>query len=207
MTSGSRFASHRCASWARAAVVATLLVGVASAATGADTAARVRDDATVEAARATLDIHERLARDPPDDPHAPTRDRRSLEAVARENGVGRLPDAAGDAVPAVIRILDDLATRFHASGSRRLAAVVHGRLVREVSALSPLLDPRVRKPPFDVPVGSEMPAMLAEVASITHPDEGSRLEAPAYQDTIASALAHGVLTSLDPDRRWPGGPG
>lgn len=137
---------------------------------------------------------------------APTRDRRSLEAAARENGVGRSPVAAGDAPPTVIRILDDLATQFHASESRRLAQVVHGRIVREVSALSPVLDLGVKQAPFVVLVGSEMPAMLAEVGFITHPEEGRRLEDPAYQDSIAGALAQGVLSFLGRDRRSPGGP-
>lgn len=137
---------------------------------------------------------------------APSRDGRSLEVAAREDRVGRSPSAAGDAVPTVTRILDDLATRFHASGSRRPAQVVHGRIVRELSAPGPVLDLGVKQTAFVELVGSEMLAMLAEAGLNTHPQEGRRLEDPAYQDPSAGALAHGVVALLGRDRGPPGGP-
>lgn len=102
------------------------------------------------------------------------------------------PAASTRATGMVIPILDDLATQFHASESRRLERLVHGRPFRDRSALGP----GVKQAPFEVLVGSEMPSSLAGVGPITHPEDGRLLEESRCEDTIASTLAHGVPSFL-----------
>ena len=54
----------------------------------------------------------------------------------------------------------------------------------------------MQQAPFYVLMGVQAPAILCEVGYISHPEEGAKLGAPAYQDTLARAIARGVRDFL-----------
>ncbi|MHA7629094.1 N-acetylmuramoyl-L-alanine amidase family protein [Corallococcus sp. M7] len=99
-------------------------------------------------------------------------------------------------------ILDDLArTEAHTDASR-LAYAIHPRLVSRSGAA----DRGVQQAPFFVLTGVEAPAVLIEVGFISHPQEGARLGKAAYQETLAEAIADGVLAFLRETRKRDSSP-
>jgi N-acetylmuramoyl-L-alanine amidase len=55
-----------------------------------------------------------------------------------------------------------------------------------------VVDMGVRKGPFWILVGAQMPSILVEVGYITHPTEGSRLQNTKYQNLLAKGIADGI---------------
>ena len=77
--------------------------------------------------------------------------------------------------------------------SRRFADAVQGRLFAALHRANPELEDRgVKKAPFVVLVGTEMPSVLAEVSCISNPEELRLLGEDRYRQDIAKALAAGV---------------
>ena len=54
----------------------------------------------------------------------------------------------------------------------------------------------VKKAPFYVLIGAQMPSVLAEVSFINHPVEGERLATEGYRQRIAEALSAGVQSYI-----------
>ena len=78
--------------------------------------------------------------------------------------------------------------------SRRLAGLVHGALYRSLRPINPRLEDRgVKSAPFVVLVGTEMPAILAEVSCLSNAEEVELLARPLYRGHIAEALFRGIL--------------
>ena len=74
------------------------------------------------------------------------------------------------------------------------------RAVREKHSVP---DRGVHSAPFYVLIGANMPAILAEIAFVTHPEDEKRLRTPEYRDVLARSLAKGLasyLASLDRTR-------
>ena len=77
--------------------------------------------------------------------------------------------------------------------SRRFAEAVQGRMFAVLHRANPELEDRgVKKAPFVVLVGTEMPSVLAEVSCISNPEELRLLGEDRYRQDIAKALAAGV---------------
>ena len=77
--------------------------------------------------------------------------------------------------------------------SRRLAEDLQGGLYRRLHVVTPELENRgVKTAPLVVLVGTQMPAVLAEVSCISNGGEARRLSTPAYRQEIAQALRAGV---------------
>ncbi len=55
-----------------------------------------------------------------------------------------------------------------------------------------VVDNGVRKGPFWVLVGAQMPAVLIEIGYITHPTEARRIFNPYYQKLLAEGIANGI---------------
>lgn len=124
--------------------------------------------------------------------------------AARENAAASAaaalaPGGEGD----VRRIVGDLRASGRALLSSHLAARVQRNLVDTLSAFYPpgtVRDRGARSALFYVLLGSDMPAVLVEVAYLTHPDEERRLRTRAYQAQVADALAgavHGWLVEQE----------
>jgi N-acetylmuramoyl-L-alanine amidase len=84
--------------------------------------------------------------------------------------------------------------------SRDLAAEVQESMVSAVREKHPVPDRGVHSAPFYVLIGANMPAILAEIAFVSHPEDEKRLRTPEYREVLARSLAKGLrryLESLD----------
>ena len=82
----------------------------------------------------------------------------------------------------------------HHERSRQLADRVQHSLFRSLRPVNPKLRNRgVKSAPFVVLVGTEMPAILAEVSCLSNQEEVELLRRPLYREHIAEALSHGIL--------------
>ena len=91
------------------------------------------------------------------------------------------------------QLLDGIYSDLRQQESRRLAAAVQRRLVGAVREVSrEVRDRGVRSAPFLVLVETEMPAILAEVASLASPEEARLLAQAEYRDRLARALFDGI---------------
>jgi N-acetylmuramoyl-L-alanine amidase len=78
--------------------------------------------------------------------------------------------------------------------SRELAGMVQASLVRRLSPLSKgLQDLGVKRAPFVVLIGAQMPSVLAEISFLTNRTDASLLKQATHRQRIAEALADAVL--------------
>ncbi len=91
------------------------------------------------------------------------------------------------------RLLEGVYADVRQAESRRLAEAVQGELHRSLAAVNPAVEDRgVKTAPFLVLVGTQMPAVLAEVSCLSNDDEAALLRRADYRQRIAGALAAGV---------------
>ena len=111
------------------------------------------------------------------------------EAVAaRENA------ASGRTMHNLPSIVQAIALNNKIDESRDFAAVVQKSMVTKLSAKNrQLRDRGVKQAPFVVLIGAGMPSVLAEMAFITHRQEGQLLKSAAYRQTIAEALRDAIV--------------
>jgi N-acetylmuramoyl-L-alanine amidase len=76
--------------------------------------------------------------------------------------------------------------------SNKLAIDIHKNMMLEVKKKYKVRDAGVRKGPFWVLVGAQMPSVLIEAGYISHPREGRRLVSKDYQTRIAKGIANGI---------------
>ncbi len=113
--------------------------------------------------------------------------RRALEVAARENGttVEKLSDLQ--------IILHDLLLRYKVEESTGLAATIQSALISRLKArYSNVRDLGVKKAPFYVLLGAQMPSVLVETSFISNPVEERRLKSSTYRSAVARAIAHGA---------------
>jgi N-acetylmuramoyl-L-alanine amidase len=79
--------------------------------------------------------------------------------------------------------------------SQELAKTVDAELYRSLKPLNPKLNDRGAKmAPFAVLVGTEMPAVLAEVSSLSNDEDDKLLRDEKYREEIAVSLFEGIRT-------------
>ena len=118
------------------------------------------------------------------DPHA--------EAVAaRENAIS----------PATLKDLQNLVKAITLNSkideSRDFAAAVQEHMVAGVRRQHGVRDRGVHTAPFYVLIGANMPAVLAEIAFVSNPEDEKRLKAGEYREVIARSLLSGVKSYLE----------
>jgi N-acetylmuramoyl-L-alanine amidase len=115
------------------------------------------------------------------DPHAE-------EVAARENAIS----------PATLKDLQNLvkaiALNSKIDESRDFATSIQEAMA---SGQSQAPNRGVRKGPFYVLIGANMPSILAEIAFVSHPDEEKLLKTPEHRDRIARSLLDGVRAYLE----------
>ena len=109
------------------------------------------------------------------------------EVAARENSAsGRTMHSLPDIVKAITlnNKLDE---------SRDFATLVQRAMVEHLArANGNARDRGVKQAPFVVLIGAGMPSVLAEIAFMTHSQEGKLLKTPAYRQKIAESLFQGI---------------
>jgi N-acetylmuramoyl-L-alanine amidase len=91
------------------------------------------------------------------------------------------------------RLLDRIYAGVRQEKSRKLAETVQASLFQSLGRLSPEIQSRgVKTAPFIVLLTTDMPAILAEVSSLSNEEEAQLLTKPLYRQYIAEALAKGI---------------
>jgi N-acetylmuramoyl-L-alanine amidase len=117
----------------------------------------------------------------------PTEDPVALQLAAQENR------DSGYSLADFRRLLDHIYLSVRRDESRRLAETVQRTLVTSLQSQNPSLVNRgVKTAPFAVLVGTEMPAILAEVACLSNAEEAQLLATAQYRQAIAQALFQGI---------------
>jgi N-acetylmuramoyl-L-alanine amidase len=119
----------------------------------------------------------------------PTNDPQIARLATVENA------ASGYSLADFRELLERVYTDVRQAESRHFAQAVQNRLFVSLRQHNPRLEDRgVKKAPFVVLIGTEMPSILAEVSCISNQDDVRLLRAGDYRQTIARALASGVRT-------------
>ncbi|MGB6132697.1 MAG: N-acetylmuramoyl-L-alanine amidase, partial [Acidobacteriaceae bacterium] len=111
----------------------------------------------------------------------------ALEVAARENAV------SDESIHQLSDLVKKIALSDKINESRAFAADVDQSLYDGLEQGNPgLRDRGVKKAPFVVLIGANMPSILAEISFLTNPDSAAELRTPAYRERIAEALYRGV---------------
>jgi len=90
-------------------------------------------------------------------------------------------------------LLDRIYAGMRQEKSRKLAETVQSSLFQSLGKVSPEIENRgVKTAPFIVLLTTDMPAILAEVSSLSSEEEAQLLTKPLYRQYIAEALAKGI---------------
>jgi N-acetylmuramoyl-L-alanine amidase len=111
----------------------------------------------------------------------------ALETAARENAV------SGQSIHQLSDLVKKITLKDKIAESREFASDVeqslYGGLQRGNAGLK---DRGVKKAPFVVLIGANMPSILAEISFVTNPKDASQLQQPEYRQRVAESLYKGV---------------
>ena len=111
----------------------------------------------------------------------------ALEVAARENA------ASDQDIHQLQDLVKKIALKEKIDESREFASDVQESLHSGLAAkTSGVRDRGVKKAPFVVLIGANMPSILAEISFISNPGDEKRLRAPDYRQRIAESLYHGI---------------
>jgi N-acetylmuramoyl-L-alanine amidase len=111
----------------------------------------------------------------------------ALEVAARENAVSE------KSIHELQDLVKKIALKEKIGESREFASDVQRSLYAGLSAKSPNLRNRgVKKAPFVVLIGANMPSILAEISFVSNPDDAKKLKTDDYRQRIADSLYKGV---------------
>jgi N-acetylmuramoyl-L-alanine amidase len=111
----------------------------------------------------------------------------ALEVAARENAV------SDQSIHQLSDLVKKIALQDKINESREFASDVEQSLYSGLEdGNSGLKDRGVKKAPFVVLIGANMPSILAEISFLTNPSDAQELRDPKYRERIAESLYHGV---------------
>jgi N-acetylmuramoyl-L-alanine amidase len=111
----------------------------------------------------------------------------ALEVAARENAV------SDESIHELSDLVKKITLKDKIDESREFAADVQKSLYTDLEEGNPgLRDRGVKKAPFVVLIGANMPSILAEISFLTNSDDARELRQPAYRQRIAESLYRGV---------------
>jgi len=116
----------------------------------------------------------------------------ALEVAARENAVSEKSIfELGD-------LVKKIALKEKIEESREFASDVQESLHSGLAAKSPAIRNRgVKKAPFIVLIGANMPSILAEISFVSNPTDEHRLQTSEYRQKIAESLYRGIAKYVD----------
>ena len=111
----------------------------------------------------------------------------ALEVAARENAVSE------KSIHELQDLVKKITLKEKIDESRELASDVQQSLYAGLAGRNPSIRDRgVKKAPFVVLIGANMPSILAEIAFVSNPTDESKLQTPEYREKIADSLYKGV---------------
>jgi N-acetylmuramoyl-L-alanine amidase len=111
----------------------------------------------------------------------------ALEVAARENAVSE------KSIYELQDLVKKIALKEKIEESREFAADVETSLHNGLAVKSPAIRDRgVKKAPFIVLIGANMPSILAEISFVSNPTDERRLETIEYRERIAESLYRGI---------------
>jgi N-acetylmuramoyl-L-alanine amidase len=111
----------------------------------------------------------------------------ALEVAARENAVSE------KSIYELQDLVKKIALKEKIEESREFAGDVQESLYRGLAVKSPAIRDRgVKKAPFIVLIGANMPSILAEISFVSNPADEHRLATSEYRQRIAESLYRGI---------------
>jgi N-acetylmuramoyl-L-alanine amidase len=116
-----------------------------------------------------------------------TSDATALDVAARENAV------SGQSIHQLSDLVKKITLKDKIAESREFASDVEGSLFTGLERGNLGLKNRgVKKAPFVVLIGANMPSILAEISFVTNPEDARQLRTPEYRQRVAESLYNGV---------------
>jgi N-acetylmuramoyl-L-alanine amidase len=116
----------------------------------------------------------------------------ALAVAARENAV------SNQSIHQLSDLVKKIALQDKISESREFASDVEQSLYDGLENGNPgMKDRGVKKAPFVVLIGANMPSILAEISFLTNPEDASELRRPQYRERIAESLYSGVARYVE----------
>jgi N-acetylmuramoyl-L-alanine amidase len=116
-----------------------------------------------------------------------TSDPTALDVAARENAV------SDQSIHQLSDLVKKIALKDKIAESREFAADVEQSLYGGLHAGNAgLKDRGVKKAPFVVLIGANMPSILAEISFVTNPKDAEQLTQPEYRQRVAESLYKGI---------------
>jgi N-acetylmuramoyl-L-alanine amidase len=117
-----------------------------------------------------------------------TADPRAMEVAAQENAMG------SKSIAEMRSILDQILQNGKIVESKKLAQCIQDSMVGNLGPkFSGIEDLGVKKAPFYVLLGAQMPSALVEVSFLSCHDEAARLAMPDYRQAIAAGIYLGII--------------
>jgi N-acetylmuramoyl-L-alanine amidase len=111
----------------------------------------------------------------------------ALDVAARENAVSE------NSIHELQDLVKKIALKEKVDESREFATDVQRFLHSGLAAKSPgVRDRGVKKAPFIVLIGANMPSILAEISFVSNPGDERRLETAEYRQRVAESLYRGI---------------
>ena len=116
-----------------------------------------------------------------------TSDPEAMRVASRENAV------SSQSVHELSDLVKKIALKDKIDESKELAGDVEESLYAGLEKGNDgLKDRGVKKAPFVVLIGANMPSILAEISFVTNPDDAEQLRTPEYRERVAESLFNGV---------------
>ena len=116
-----------------------------------------------------------------------TSDPTALDVAARENAV------SDQSIHQLSDLVKKIALKDKIAESREFAGDVEGSLYAGLQkGNAGLKDRGVKKAPFVVLIGANMPSVLAEISFVTNPRDAAELQQPEYRERVAESLYKGI---------------
>jgi N-acetylmuramoyl-L-alanine amidase len=120
-----------------------------------------------------------------------TADPRAMEVAAQENAM------SSKSMADMRTILDQILQNSKISESRILSQFIQSSMVANLQRkYDAIEDLGVKKAPFYVLLGAQMPSALIEVSFLSHRAEAERLNSPEYRQAVAAGLYLGIINFI-----------
>jgi N-acetylmuramoyl-L-alanine amidase len=114
-----------------------------------------------------------------------------MAVAARENAVSQ------QGIHDLEEVVKKIARTEKIDESRELAEDVQDSLSKRIQkAAKPVKNRGVRKAPFVVLIGADMPSILTEISFLSNPSDEQLLKKPEYRQRVAEGLYQGVSDYL-----------